>query len=124
MGEGVASKRSKSKTKPPATGQPARKAVNVETRWIVGGQNLEPYIQVVFLWDDGTEEEVARWSPEFARARALRLLRIAEAAEADAFLVSFLVDKAGMGIRATGNVLEEYREYRRARLPEIPEMPQ
>jgi hypothetical protein len=119
----VGRKRDKKVSESLATGQGARKAVNVETRWIVGGQNLEPYIQVVFLWDDGTEEEVARWAPEFARARALRLLRIAEAAEADAFLVSFLVGKVGMGIRNTGGVLDEFREYRRARLPEMPEMP-
>jgi hypothetical protein len=93
----------------------------VETRWIVGGRDLEPYVQVMLLYDDGTEEQLSQWTPELARARALRLLRIAEAAEADAFFVSFLTGKVGVKLQNTSGVLEEFREYRRERMPELPQ---
>lgn len=46
-----------------------------------------------------------------ARALALNLLRAAEAAEGDAFLVSFLRDGLGAG-DMTAHVLQQFRDWR------------
>jgi hypothetical protein len=101
----------------PADVQPARKAVSVEAKWIVT-MGVKPYVQLMVTYDDGMEELLTQWTPAETRCHAVRLCRIAEAAEADAFMVDFLTKKIGIELRNTGGVLEDFREYRRQRMAE------
>jgi len=96
-----------------------RKPKSIEARSLVSGRNLEPYVQIVLMYDDGTEEQVTQWTPEEAYHHALCVLGAVEAANTDAFLVAFLtdVDKIGLPLEQTGRVLQDFREWRARRKP-------
>jgi len=101
-----------------------RKPSSIEARSLVSGRNLEPYVEIVMMYDDGTEEKVTQWTPEQAYHHAMAVLACVEAANTDAFLLSFLTnpDKIGMPLEATGAVLQDFRAWRERRRP--PEKPQ
>lgn len=99
-----------------------RKPKSIEARSIVSGRNLEPYVQIVLLYDDGTEEQVTQWTPAEAYQHATNVLGAVEAANTDAFMISFLTGKLGISLDETGPVLREFRGWRNRRLP--PESPQ
>ena len=96
-----------------------RKPKCIEARSIVSGRNLEAYVQIVLMYDDGTEEQVTQWTPEEAYHHVLCVLGAVEVANTDAFLVSFLTDQAkiGMPLEATGAVLHDFRLWRERRRP-------
>lgn len=96
-----------------------RKPSSIQARSIVSGRNLEPYVQIVLVYDDGTEEQITQWTPEEAYHHAMCVLGAVEAANTDAFLVSFLTDKEkiGMPLEATGAVLQDFRLWRDRRRP-------
>jgi len=96
-----------------------RKPKCIEARSLVSNRNLEPYVEIVLMYDDGTEEKVTQWTPEEAYHHAIAVLGAAEAANTDAFLLSFLVDPAriGLPLEATGPVLLDFREWRARRRP-------
>ena len=73
-----------------------------------GGTSRRPYVQLV--WG----AQVAQLSPDDARAHALRLLEVAEAAEQDAFLVEF-AEKIGIPLPKAAGLLKEFREWRSRR---------
>jgi len=96
-----------------------RKPKAIEARSVVSARNLEPYITVFLLYDDGTEEPVTQWTPEDAMHHARAVMETAEAAISDAFLVSFLTAKIGVTVEEAVRVLPDFRAWRdRARPPE------
>lgn len=56
--------------------------------------------------------QLAQLSPAEARERALAVLECADAAESDAFLVTFLKEKINLPPDKYGVILNEFREYR------------
>ena len=99
----------------------SRKPKSIDARSLVSGRNLEPYIQIVLSYDDGSEETVCQWTPEEAYRHAIAVLGCVEAANIDAFLVAFLTDpdKIGIPLNRTVAVLNEFRQWRqRRRTPE------
>ena len=94
-----------------------RKPKCIEARSIVSGRNLEPYVQIVMMYDDGTEEQVTQWTPEEAYHHAMAVLGAVEAANTDAFLVSFLTARMGVPLDKTGPVLLDFRVWRNRRRP-------
>jgi hypothetical protein len=65
---------------------PRPKPKSIEMRSKVSGRNLEPYVDLVLLYDDGKEEHVTQWTPEEAYQHAMAVLGAVEAANTDAFL--------------------------------------
>lgn len=94
-----------------------RKPKSIEARSIVSGRNLEPYIQIVLVYDDGSEDQVTQWTPEEAYHHAMCVLGAVEAANTDAFLVSFLTEKLDVPVEQTGGVLVDFRKWRERRRP-------
>ena len=90
---------------------------SIEARSLVSGRNLEPYIQIVLVYDDGSEETVTQWTPQEAYHHAIAVLGAVEAANTDAFLVSFLTSKLEIPVEATGPVLNDFRQWRERRRP-------
>jgi hypothetical protein len=91
----------------------------IEARSIVSGRDLEPYIQIVLVYDDGSEDQVTQWTPQEAYNHAIAVLGAVEAANTDAFLVAFLTEKIGVQVENTVAVLRDFREWReRRRTPE------
>ena len=80
--------------------------------WHQSGVNRagEPFIQLIL----GTRV-IAQQSVEQAREHAMAVLEAAEAAEQDAFLVSWVKDNIGAGEAGAVGMLNEFREWRRAR---------
>jgi hypothetical protein len=100
-------------------GEAVKKPKSIEARSIVSGRNLEPYVTLHLVYDDGTEDQVTQWTPEDAYHHAMAVLGAVEAANTDAFLVAFLVEKIGIKLEQTGGVLRDFREWReRRRTPE------
>ena len=97
-----------------------RKPSSIEARSLVSSRNLEPYVDIVMIYDDGTEEKVTQWTPEEAYHHAMAVLGCVEAANTDAFLVSFLTDPTvGMELNKAMRVLIDFRKWReRRRTPE------
>jgi len=96
-----------------------RKPVSIHARSLVSGRNLEPYVEIVLLYDDGSEERVTQWTPEEAYHHAMVVLGCVEAANTDAFLLAFLTDpeKIGMDLNQSGEVLQDFRKWRERRRP-------
>jgi hypothetical protein len=96
-----------------------KKPKSIEARSLVAGRNLEPYIQIVQTYDDGTEEQLTQWTPEEAYHHVMCVLGAVEAANTDAFLVAFLTDqsKIGMPLEQIGPVLQDFRAWRERRRP-------
>ncbi len=76
----------------------------VET--MVASRTGEP--AVVLRWYDHSGE----LSPKEARAFAMTVLEAADAAESDAFLCKFAVDKIGLDKQRMAHLLNEFRKYR------------
>jgi hypothetical protein len=99
-----------------------RKPASIEARSIVSGRDLEPYIQIFLKYDDGTEEQVCQWTPEEGYHHAQCVLGAIEAANTDAFLVSWLCGpELQMPLDGIGPMLLAFREWRARRRP--PEKP-
>jgi len=94
-----------------------RKPKAIEARSIVSGRNLEPYIQIVLVFDDGSEEQITQWTPEEAYNHATAVLGAVEAANTDAFLLAFLTARIGVPVENTVGVLRDFREWRERRRP-------
>lgn len=71
-----------------------------------GANTQEPYVEV-----EAPQLKV-QMSPENARDLALNLLRAAEAAYTDAFLVEFMKEAVGMNLPEVGSILKEFRSWR------------
>ena len=67
----------------------------------------EPFVQL--LQDD---KIIGQFSPEQARDHARAITEAAEAAEQDAFLISFARNKIGMPMEDAAKILVAFREYR------------
>ncbi len=89
-----------------------RKPICIEVRSLVSGRNLEPYIALYLKYDDQSEEQITQWTPQEAEGHARQVLACIEAANTDAFLVEFLTSRVGIGLAATGPVLEDFRKWR------------
>ncbi len=98
-----------------------RHPTSIEARSIVSGRNLEPYIQIVLLYSDGTEEQVTQWTPAEAYHHAMAVIAAVEAANTDAFLVSFATGEMELPVEATGPLLVAFRKWRNRR--DLPEQP-
>ena len=99
-----------------------RKPKSIEARSIVSGRNLEPYIQIVLMYDDDTEEQVSQWTPAQAYHHVTAVLGAIEAANTDAFLISFLTEQLGISLNETGPILVQFRKWRERRpMPETPQ---
>lgn len=95
-----------------------KKPTSIEARSIVSGRNLEPYVTLHLLYDDGSEDQVTQWTPEEAYHHAMAVLGAVEAANTDAFLVSFLTGPLlGIPLENTGPVLRDFRAWRERRRP-------
>ena len=92
-----------------------RKPNCIEARSLVSGRNLEPYVEIVLMYDDGTEEKVTQWTPAEAYNHAMAVLGCVEAANTDAFMVAFLTEKIGVPLEQIGGVLRDFREWRERR---------
>lgn len=79
----------------------------------VSGRTREPF--VVLRWGG----ESGQLTPTEARHHARRLLEAAEAAESDAFLMSFLRDRVRLEDGHQVAVLADFRQWRAQRDPEI-----
>jgi len=101
-----------------------RKPKSIEARSLVSGRNLEPYVEIVMIYNDGTEEKVTQWTPEEAYHHAMAVLSCVEAANTDAFLLAFLTDpdRIGVDLEKASQVLVDFRKWRERRRP--PEKPQ
>ncbi len=86
----------------------------VETVWTVvsgfGHNTQQPFVEVIVR----PQEIVTQMSPESARELAINLLAAADAAESDAFLVSFVRDRIGADERSAAGILFDFREWRNA----------
>ena len=76
-----------------------------------GARERVPYVQVLIEAADF----MTQMPPSKARELAANLLEVAEAAEADAFLVGFVSDIVGVeDVNAQAGILMQFREYRDA----------
>lgn len=73
-----------------------------------GHRAQAPYVQVLIEAADF----MTQMSPEKARELAMNLLRCAEAAEQDAFFISFLREQIGANDRQVATLLVEFRDWR------------
>lgn len=92
--------------------RPVEQHFRVET--IFGYKSRRPLVRILY-GPLGEEKEIALIPPEDAQAVALNLLRCSEASVTDAFLVSFLHTRVGLGEIEIVGVLREYREWRDSR---------
>jgi len=77
---------------------------------IFGARSGAPLVEL--SWGD----QAAQFTPDEARAHALRVLEVAEAADQDAFLMDFLLHKVGVvEIEKRAMVLNDFRAWREAR---------
>ncbi len=73
-----------------------------------GHNTQKPFVMIVV----GKHDFMVQISPAGARELAINLLQAAEAAEGDAFLISFLRRKVGANDEAVAGILEEFRNWR------------
>jgi hypothetical protein len=73
-----------------------------------GHRTQQPYVQVLIAAADW----MTQMSPADARSLAHNLLAAAEAAEGDAFLISFLRKRVGAEDEAVSGVLADFRKWR------------
>lgn len=80
--------------------------------WHQSGVNRagEPFVQLIL-----GEKIIAQQSVEEAREHAHAMLEAAEAAEQDAFLVSWVKTHIGADERAAAGLLNDFRNWRRER---------
>lgn len=85
----------------------------LEVRSIVSGVDQEPYIQLWLMDAEGKKgEPLVQMTPEEARHHATLVLGAIEAANTDAFLVSFLKEKLNFTLAEATSVLPYFREWR------------
>jgi hypothetical protein len=84
----------------------------VECRSLVAGRDRQPYVHLVLMYTDGTEEIAGQMTVAEARHHAMATLEAAEAAETDAFLVWFLEQRVGLEQGAAAALLPEFRTWR------------
>jgi len=73
-----------------------------------GHRTQAPYVQVLIEAADF----ITQMSPENARELAMNLLASAEAAEQDAFFISFLRKQIGANDRQVASLLTQFRDWR------------
>lgn len=73
-----------------------------------GHRAQAPYVQIVIEAADF----MTQMPPEKARELAMNLLQCAEAAEQDAFFISFLREKVGAEDHQVAGLLVQFREWR------------
>jgi hypothetical protein len=78
-----------------------------------GGNTQQPFVQVLIEAADF----VTKMSPGEARGLALNLLECADAAESDAFLITFLRQRVAASDEAIAQVLEDFRQWRLKQAP-------
>lgn len=78
-----------------------------------GHRTQQPYVQVLIEAADF----MTQMAPADARALAINLLQAAEAAEGDAFLISFLRQKVGAKDEAVAGILQDFRDWRERTKP-------
>jgi hypothetical protein len=85
---------------------------NARHFWHQSGVNQkgEPFVQLIL---DGVV--IAQMDPEDARDHARAITEAAEAAEQDAFLVTWVKEKVGAGPAEAAVMLQEFRAFRLAR---------
>lgn len=88
-------------------------AAHLEIRSIVSNRDRLPYVQIEIV-AEGQKAQV-QLTPADAREQALHILRTADAAESDHFVMSFMKDKAQLNDVQVAGVLHEFRHYREAR---------
>jgi len=72
-----------------------------------GANTKRPFVAVQI-----GDRKPMQWSPDEARRVAALLLECADAAEGDAFLVSFALEKLGTDMQRAGMLLHEFRQWR------------
>lgn len=77
---------------------------NMET--IYGIPSRQPSVKLTF------RDEETRMSTEDARRLAADIIDTAHAADADAFLVEFLQEKAGLELEKAAHILLDFRQWR------------
>ena len=83
-----------------------RKAKSIQSRSLLVNPGLQPAIEIVLVYDDGSDI-VTRWTPDEAYHHALAVIGCIEGAHTDAFLLALLNDRARM--------LNDFLEWRRRR---------
>ncbi len=73
-----------------------------------GHRTQKPFVMVAV----GEQGFMAQMSPDEARDLAMNLLQCAEAAENDAFLVTFLRKRVKANDQAIASILQDFREWR------------
>lgn len=80
-----------------------------------GHRTREPYVQMLCH----AKDFMTQMSPADARDLAMNLLTAADAAEGDAFLVTFAMRQIGLDEQAAAKIMFAFREWRRQRDPDI-----
>lgn len=80
--------------------------------WHQSGVNQigEPFVQLI----RGTQV-IAQMDPQQARDHGQAILEAAEAAEQDAFIFDWVVNRVGSGVDQAAGLLQDFRQYRRER---------
>ena len=87
-------------------GEPKQVVFHVTSNF--GHRTQKPFVMVTV----GEQDFMAQMSPDEARDLALNLLMCADAAENDAFLITFLRKRVKADDRAIAGLLAEYRKFR------------
>lgn len=86
--------------------------IHDEVLWHQSGINAkgEPFIQLI-----RGQKVIGQMSPEQARDHALAILESAEAAEQDAFIYDWVLNRIGGGQQQAAGLLVDFRKYRAER---------
>jgi len=95
-----------------AAGKPAG-AAHLEIRSILSNRDRLPYVQME-AESEGQKVKL-QFTPDDAREQAMHILRTADAAESDHFVMTFLAENAHLNDAQLAGVLHEFRKYREAR---------
>lgn len=84
------------------------KADRVEVFPIFGRKTRKPFVELRH------RDFLVQWSPADARHHAMAVLEVAEAAEQDAFFVTFIVEQLKSSDQVAEAMLQDFRGYRAA----------
>lgn len=87
--------------------RPSQLTIHISTMY--GARERKPFVSLAW----GAER--ADLSPTEARAHAAAILDVAAASEADAFIVDFLTDTAGLELESAVLALQAFRDWREAK---------
>lgn len=76
-----------------------------------GHRTRQPYVQMLCQ----AKDFITQMSPADARNLAMNLLQCAEAADGDAFLMTFAMERAGLDEKRAVQIMFDFREWRRKR---------